>query len=88
MWWEVGIGTWPVVDAGAVTWAKRSGDTTGPITDRNSVRGLAAGGGATMDSDHDAVHNQLVVSRPAENIVTLFRLSYVLILPVVLDDAR
>jgi hypothetical protein len=77
----------PVVDAGAVTWARRGGQTTGPITGWNSVRGQVAGGGATMDWVYDAFHDQLVVARPAENLVTLFRPSCGLFLPVVLRGA-
>ena len=81
--WDYGS----TVDAGAVTWAKPGGGTTGPITGWNSVRGVAAGGGATIGFDYDAVNNQIVVGRPAENMVTLFRPSYGGFLPAVFRSA-
>jgi hypothetical protein len=56
----------------------------GPITVWNSVRGAAAGGGNWMVWDYDAIHDQLVVGRPSDNIVTLFRPVYPVFLPVVM----
>jgi len=72
-----------IVDSGAVTWGFGSGGIHGSISAQNSVLGLAAGGGAyMMVYQYDPTNRQLVVGRPADNIVTLFRLPYVF-LPVV-----
>ena len=60
-----------VSDAGAVTWGNGYGGTVGPITASNSVRGSAAGGGPSMNFGYDYTNDQLVVGRPADNIVTL-----------------
>ena len=49
-----------------------AGPTVGVITPGNSVLGTAQGGGSTMNSAYDPVNHQIVVSRPADNIVTLF----------------
>jgi hypothetical protein len=80
-----------IVDAGAVTWSGTTG-TTGPITAENSVLGTAADGGSSIAwwGGYDSVNHQLVVGRPADNIVTLFRLvafDYSVFLPVILKDA-
>ncbi len=56
-----------------MTLANGSMGTTGTITAANSVLGLTAGGGNTMTRDYDYVHDQLVVGRPTDSIVTLFR---------------
>jgi hypothetical protein len=58
-------------DAGAVTLGNGAIGTSGLITGVNSVRGTAAGGGPLMVFAYDDVNNQLVVGRPADNIVTL-----------------
>ncbi len=71
-----------IINAGAVTWGFGVGGIYGSISSANSVLGLAAGGGLGMVYEYDAVNRQLVVGRPGENIVTLFRLPYVF-LPVV-----
>jgi hypothetical protein len=60
------------MNAGAVTLGWRIIGTTGPITDTNSVRGTAASGGPSMVFAYDYTNSQLVVGRPADNIVTLF----------------
>jgi hypothetical protein len=75
--------------AGAVTWGDRTGGTIGPIVADNSVLGTAANGGQSMVWAYDAVNRQLVVGRPADNIVTLFRLPpvYPAFLPVMLKNA-
>jgi hypothetical protein len=73
-----------VTDSGAVTWGNGESGTIGPITADNSVRGATASGGVRMIFQYDTVNNQLVVGRPADNIVTLFRLSYVFPLHVFL----
>jgi hypothetical protein len=77
-----------VVDAGAVTWGNGKIGATGTIRAENSVRGTPAGGGMTMDYDYDYTNDQLVVGRPAENIVTLFKPpSLETFLPLVLKKA-
>ena len=60
-------------DAGAVTWGSGISGTAGPVTAENSVLGTAAGGGNSMVWAYDYANRQLVVGRPADNIVTLFR---------------
>jgi len=71
-------------NAGAVTWGDGYGDTRGAISAENSVRGTAADGGYSLVFDYDYTHHQLVVGRPADNIVTLFRPIHPVYLPVVL----
>jgi hypothetical protein len=71
-----------IVDAGAVSWGFRSSGAVGPVSADNSVRGLAAGGGSAMVFQYDGTNHQLVVGRPYDNIVTLFKLDSVY-LPVV-----
>ena len=61
------------VDAGAVSLGMRWGGTTEFLTNQNSVRGTVANGGSDMVWAYDHVNNQILVSRPADNIVTLFR---------------
>jgi hypothetical protein len=75
-------------DAGAVTWGSGLTGVAGPITAENSVCGAAAGGGSSMVGAYDSANRQLVVGRPADNIVTLFRLPpvYPAFLPVVLKN--
>jgi hypothetical protein len=74
----------PAIDAGAVTFGDGRGTTTGPITADNSVRGSAAHSGQYLKFDYDYIHNQMVVGRPADNIVTLFRvITYQVYLPLV-----
>jgi hypothetical protein len=68
-YWDNGATT----DAGAVTLGEgHTGSTVGPVTADNSVRGTAADGGPNLNFAYDDVHNQLVVGRPADNIVTIF----------------
>ena len=62
-----------IVDAGAVT-VRRGNDRVGAtITPENSVRGEATGGGPPMVFSYDPTRDELVVGRPAENIVTVFK---------------
>lgn len=59
--------------AGAIT-LRRGWDRQGDIvTAENSVRGLVANAGASMSWNYDTARDQLVVGRPMENIVTLFK---------------
>ena len=83
-YWDNGA----VADAGAVTWGHGMLGLSGTITAENSVRGTAAGGGPRMVFDYDYTNDQLVVGRPAENIVTLFKPPcYGAFLPLVLKKA-
>jgi hypothetical protein len=59
--------------AGAVTWCDGMQGCAGPVSASNSVLGTAAGGGAAMSLAFDYVHDQLIVGRPADHRVTLFR---------------
>jgi len=63
-----------VVNTGAMTYGSGNGDTVGEITSSNSVLGTTAAGGSSMNFAFDPTNNQLVVGRPADNLVTLFRL--------------
>jgi len=74
------------VDAGAMTWGSGLAGVAGPITAQNSVRGTTASGGSSMVWAYDYANDQLVVGRPAENIVTLFRPFCSVFLPVILKD--
>jgi hypothetical protein len=61
-------------DAGAVTLGNGgNGTPIGPVHAGNSVLGATAGGGASLRHVYDYSNNQLVVGRPADNTVTLFR---------------
>jgi hypothetical protein len=77
--WDNGNAT----DVGAITWAFVASGLAGPINGNNSVIGDATGGGSSMVFAYDQVNNQLVVGRPADNLVTLFRPPYPQYLPVV-----
>ena len=58
-----------VIDAGAVTFARR-GDSSGEVSASNSVRGLVAPAEFVVGSDYTTA-GAVVVGRPGENIVTL-----------------
>jgi len=62
-----------IVDAGAITLRRGSERAGSAITAENSVRGGVASSGSSLVFDYDAKRGQLVVGRPAENIVTLFK---------------
>lgn len=64
----------PGINVGAITYSSGAGGTTGPITSYNSVLGTPANGGSRIVYEFDLANNQLVVGRPAENLITLFRL--------------
>ncbi len=74
-------------DAGAVTMGWGTIGARGPITSTHSVRGTTADGGGSMVFDYDYVNNQLVVGRPADNIVTLLRFTRVYLPLVVRNDS-
>ena len=82
----------PAADAGAVTLgngiACPSGNVGGTINATNSVLGTAAGGGGTQNFSYDPINHQLVVGRPADNIVNLFVASdctYQVFVPLILN---
>lgn len=62
---------------GAVTLVNGQFRMKGTIGSWNSVLGMAANGGAGMNSGYDPVRHQLVVGRPAENIVSLFTMDQI-----------
>ncbi len=70
--------------AGAVTWLRATTGISGLITAGNSVLGTAAGGGGAVIFAYDASHQQLIVGRPADNLVTLFKFTHTLYLPLIL----
>jgi hypothetical protein len=70
-------------NAGAVTWGIGPAGTKGVITSANSVLGTAEDGGSSMVYAYDDVNRQLVVGRPADNVVTLFKVKYQVYLPLV-----
>jgi hypothetical protein len=71
-------------DAGAVTWCIGSMGCTGPITSENSVLGTTANGGSSLVFAYDPINFQLVVGRPADNVVTLFRPYQRVFMPLIL----
>ncbi len=62
-----------IVGTGAISYGSGVGGTVGLISAFNSVRGTTGNGGGSQNSIFDTVNNQLVVGRPADNIVTLFK---------------
>jgi hypothetical protein len=71
--------------AGAVTWGSGISGLSGAINEENSVIGGVIDRGYTLVWSYDAFNNQLVVGRPAENLVTLFRpsTSHKIFLPLI-----
>lgn len=66
--------SWNDLNVGAVTLARGATGLRGTIGPANSVQGTATSGGASMVFGYDPVREQLVVGRPASNIVSLFTL--------------
>jgi uncharacterized protein DUF5650/dockerin type I repeat protein len=64
-----------IVDAGAISYGLGNGGTVGSISAANSVRGLIQGGGSSQNFAVGSSNNDLVVGRPSENIVTVFKQS-------------
>jgi hypothetical protein len=68
-----------LTNAGAVTFAARDGGTVGSINANNSVVGAMVDGGTNnfgaciYSFQYDSANEQLVVGKPKENKVTLFR---------------
>ena len=63
--------------AGAVTLASGSFRLAGTIQPWNSVIGTTANGGTQQVWDYDPTRHQLVVGRPADNLVTLFTMDQI-----------
>jgi len=61
--------------AGAVSKGNGSIGTKGFINPGNSVLGITPSGGVGQNFVFDAVNNQYVIGRPADNIVTLWRIA-------------
>ncbi len=69
--WDRGV----LVNAGAVTLARNDGGVVGNIIGNNSVRGSVSNpSSASLPFDFDPARAQLVVGRPASNLVSLFTL--------------
>jgi len=62
-----------IMNAGAISYGSGTGGTVGEITSTNSFLGTTANDGTTLSFDFDPTNNQLIIGRPADNIVTLFR---------------
>jgi len=60
-------------DSGAITRGNGSVGTRGPLDGTNSVLGIATNGGIEMQYENDIGNGQIIVRRPADNIVTLYR---------------
>ncbi len=58
-------------DAGAISLGKPGG-VTGTVSANNSVLGTVSDQGGSLNWKYDEVNQQLVVGRPAENMVTIF----------------
>jgi hypothetical protein len=82
---HVGWDNGAIVDAGAITLGFGTGGTTGAITATNSVRGTIANAGNSLRPVYDALRAQLIVARPASNIVSLLRPGAVTSISIVLD---
>lgn len=66
-----------LADAGAMTLASGHYRLVGKVAAWNSVRGGVANGGGSMVYSYDPTRQQLVVGRPAENIVSLFTMDQI-----------
>jgi hypothetical protein len=64
-----------VVDAGLVVWCSGTTGCLGSADIQTGVSGEVAGGGNQMEYSYDSLHKRLLVSRPAENRVTVLSLS-------------
>ena len=61
------------VNAGSISYGNGIGGTFGVLSTNNSVLGIAPNGGSGLVFSIDMANNQIVVGRPFDNIVTLFR---------------
>jgi hypothetical protein len=62
-----------VEDVGSVTWGSGTSGVQGTLSSANSVLGTTPNNGATIWYLYDGRNHQLVVGRPFDNTVTLFR---------------
>jgi hypothetical protein len=62
-----------IIDAGAVSLGKVNTPITGTITADNSIRGTATGYGSMLVFAYDITNKQIVVGRPGDNVVSIFR---------------
>lgn len=69
--------------AGAVSWCSGTAGCTGAVTNDNSVLGGAANGGVNLTFAYDSFNDQLVVGRPSDNRVTLFKIVLRVYLPLI-----
>lgn len=65
-----------IQNAGAVTYGAGNGGTTGAITAENSARGTVSNAVLTSAFGFGVSNEQIVVVRPTENLITLFRPTY------------
>lgn len=61
--------------AGALSRGNGTLGTKGAINPGNSVLGNTPGGGLAINFSYDEVNSQIIVGRPADNIVTFFRMA-------------
>ncbi len=74
-----------IVNAGAISVGFGDGTTSGLITADNSVRGTIANSGSSMNYAYDGLRAQLIVGRPASNMVSLLRPGAVTAASITLD---
>jgi Repeat of unknown function (DUF5650)/Secretion system C-terminal sorting domain len=67
--------TWdngPIMNAGAVTLGNGSTGVAGIVTVCNSITGTMPSGGSSMSTIYNYIYDNLIVGRPAENIVSIY----------------
>jgi hypothetical protein len=64
-------------NVGAITLASDAFRLKGTVQSWNSVIGAAANGGLSLSYDYDYVHKELLVGRPADNMVSLFTIDQI-----------
>jgi hypothetical protein len=69
--WDNPLGS--TTNVGAISYGIGTVGTVGLLTADNSVRGTSASGGQNLNYAFDPVNNQLIVGRPLDNKVTLFK---------------
>lgn len=67
-----------IVDAGAVSFGHGTVGTDGPISPVNTVLGAVAGAGSTLVARFNPVYEYLLVSRPSEQLITVFAAPFAL----------
>lgn len=61
--------------AGAITWARGGAPLTGTLSTSNSVMGSTNAFGRTLAYAYDPVSDRLIVARPADRLISIFRAS-------------